>query len=230
MTHKQLVHVGLRASWVGALDQFPQLERVQLMMRRILSQMLQQMLLVAIATIARDAKHQVVPRLALAAAALRIHSHLLAASIHSPQSLSLLLAHRVAPNHLFLPAVRSKLFYHEASSSGQMTILREMNRFPAKWTAMRVERRHGVSESAFRWNVVAVGGDVERIGRGNGGRSGGFGGVGACFRLLLAFDGADVFVGGVADVLAETAADDADGTGDGSCGCVFGEADNGCVG
>ena len=51
----------------------------------------------------------------------------------------------------------------------------------------------------------------------------------ARLRLLLAFDRTNVFVGGVADVLAETTADDADGAGDGRWRRVFGETDDGGI-
>ena len=55
MAHEQLIHVGLGTPRVGTLDQFPQFERVQLVMGRIISQMLQQVVLVAVAAIARHA-------------------------------------------------------------------------------------------------------------------------------------------------------------------------------
>ena len=139
MAHEQLIHVGLGTPRVGTLDQFPQFERVQLVMGRIISQMLQQVVLVAVAAIARHAKHQVVPRLALVAAALRIHPDLLAPPIHLSQPFALLLAHRVAPNHLLLPTIPRELLHHEPSSRSETAVLREMSRFPAEGTAVRVQ-------------------------------------------------------------------------------------------
>jgi len=48
----------------------------------------------------------------------------------------------------------------------------------------------------------------------------------ADLRLPLALDGTDVFVGGVADVLTETTADDTHGAGDRRRGSVFRETDD----